>query len=204
MINMIIIEDMEILRDSLSGMLNAQSDINVCATASDAGDALSLCEKYSPDIALLDVCTENGSSGITAAKEIKENFPDIKIIIFTGMPDLSFVSKAKDAGANSFVYKNLGTKELTSVIRSTMNGYNTFPEEKELPKIADATLTQRETEILRLTCEGNSRQEIAAKLNLSESTVKTYIRELLSKTGYTSIARLAIYAVSNGFISSGK
>lgn len=202
MIKMIVVEDMEILRDSLSGMLSAQPDIEVCATAADAGEALALCKKHRPNIALLDVCTENGASGIRAASEIKNAFPDMKIVIFTGMPDLSFISEAKAAGANSFVYKNLGTKELIAVIRSTMSGYNTFPESRDVPKIADAELSDREIEILRLTCEGNDRQEIAAKLNLSESTVKTYIRELLSKTGYTSIARLAIYAVSNGFISS--
>lgn len=120
------------------------------------------------------------------------------------MPDLSFISEAKAAGVNSFVYKNLGTKELIAVIRSTASGYHTFPESRNIPKIADVELTEREVEILRLTCEGNDRQEIAKKLYLSESTVKTYIRELLGKTGYNSLARLAIYAVSNGFISSKK
>lgn len=204
MIKMIVIEDMEILCDSLSGMLNSQPDIEVCATSPSADEALFLCNQYHPDLALLDICTGGEYSGLEAASKIKAAFPNIKIVVFTGMPDISFINEAKNCGANSFVYKNLGTKELTAVIRSTMNGYNTFPESSDIPKIADAELTEREVEILRLTCEGNDRHEIAEKLNLSESTVKTYIREMLSKTGYTSIARLAIYAVSNGFISSKK
>lgn len=204
MIKMIVVEDMDILRDLLAGVLDAQLDIEVCATASNAKDALSLCKKHSPNVVLLDVCTENGASGIEAAAEIRAAFPDMKIVIFTGMPDLSFINEAKAAGANSFVYKNLDTKELISVIHSTASGYNTFPENRDAPKIADAELTEREMEILRLTCEGNDRQQIAQTLNLSESTVKTYIREILSKTGYSSIARLAVYAVSNGFIASTK
>ena len=201
MIRILLIEAMDILRDSLAGTLDAQPDMTVCAAGASAGQALELCRAHGPDLALLDVCTQGGESGIQAAAALRAAFPDLKIVIFTGMPDLRFLQAAREAGANSFVYKNLGTKELVSVLRSTMNGYNTFPAQPAAPMLAGAALTERELEILRLTCEGCDRQEIAGALNLSESTVKTYIRELLAKTGYSSIARLAIYAVSNGFIN---
>lgn len=201
MIRLVIAEDMEILRDSLAGALDAQPDMEVVATTPDANEAVILCVKHHPNIALLDICMANGSSGIDATKKIKEKCPNIKIVVFTGMPDLSFVSDAKEAGADSFVYKNLGTKELTAIIRSTLNGYNTFPEKRETPKLANEDLSEREIQILRMTCEGKTRSEIAQTLGFSESTIKTYIREILSKTGYSSIARLAIYAISNGFIT---
>lgn len=82
MIKMIVIEDMEILRDSLTGMLSAQPDIEVCATSANANEALSLCQKYNPDLALLDVCTENGASGIKAAFEIRNIFSRLKNCCF--------------------------------------------------------------------------------------------------------------------------
>lgn len=201
MIRLLIIEDMEILRCSLTEALNAQEDLSVVAASQDARDALPLCRQFLPDLALLDIRAADGSSGLEAARELRKEFPSLRIVIFTGMFDPGFLEEARSAGADSFIYKNLGTRELAAVLRSTMNGYRTFPEERDAPQLAGCVLSERETAILRLTCEGRDRAAVALALGLSESTVKTYIRELLAKTGFTSLARLAIYAVSNGFIS---
>lgn len=201
MIRVIIIEDMEILRDSLANVLNAQQDISVVGSCDDAALALSMCQLHNPDIALIDICTANGSSGFDATIAIKKTYPSIKVVLFTGIPDVSFLTRAKEVGADSFVYKNINSLELASLLRSTYKGYNMFPQQEPTFKIADSSLSQRELEILRLVCNGNDRCEIAASLNLSENTIKTYIRNILAKTGFTSLSRLAIYAVSNGFIT---
>ena len=112
MITIVIVEDQGILRESLACTLNLQEDMQVARALSDAADALDVVRETNANLALLDVCTENGSSGIAAAKQIREACPDTKIVIMTGMPEITFIEQAKLAGADSFVYKNVGTEEL--------------------------------------------------------------------------------------------
>lgn len=188
------------LRESLACAIGAQSDIDVVASLGDAALALDAVETSGATCALLDVCTENDSSGIVAARKIKAARPDVKVIIMTGMPEITFIEQARNAGVDSFVYKNVGTSELLSIIRSTMDGYSTFPLAQQSIFSDAAQLTDTELAILRLVCETKTRKEIAAELYLSEGTVKRHISEILAKTGYDNILRLAVHAVSTGLI----
>ncbi|MEA5050993.1 MAG: response regulator transcription factor [Oscillospiraceae bacterium] len=201
MVDMLMIEDQTILRESLKYALEATGEFRVVAEGADAALAPELCEKFKPALALLDICTEAGSSGIAAAKKIKRLFPAVKVVMMTGMPDISFVRQARLAGADSFVYKNVGTAELISTLRSTLEGYSVFVSKGQDALPCYAQLTDKETEILRHVCEGMSREEIAAAMQLSENTVRSYISEILSKTGYSSILKLAVFAVANGYIA---
>ena len=194
MITIVIVEDQGILRESLACTLNLQEDMQVECALSDAADALDVVRETNANLALLDVCTENGSSGIAEA------CPDTKIVIMTGMPEITFIEQAKLAGADSFVYKNVGTEELLGIIRSTANGYSTFPNATQSIFSDASALNETEISILRLVCEAKTRKEIAAELYLSEGTVKRHISEILAKTGYDSILRLAVHAVSQGLI----
>ena len=203
MISLLIVEDQVMLRDSLACTINAQADMKVVAALGDASEALDAMERSGADCALLDVCTENDSSGIVAARKIKQAHPEVRVIIMTGMPEITFVQQARDAGVDSFVYKNVGTAELLGVIRSTMNGYSTFPAAQQSIFSDAAELTERELDILRLVCETKTRKEIAAELYVSEGTVKRHISEILAKTGYDNILRLAVHAVSTGLIVPG-
>lgn len=200
MITIVIVEDQGILRESLACTLNLQEDMQVARALSDAADALDVVRETNANLALLDVCTENGSSGIAAAKQIREACPDTKIVIMTSMPEITFIEQAKLAGADSFVYKNVGTEELLGIIRSTANGYSTFPNATQSIFSDASALNETEISILRLVCEAKTRKEIAAELYLSEGTVKRHISEILAKTGYDSILRLAVHAVSQGLI----
>ena len=101
------------------------------------------------------------------------------------------------------MYKNVGTAELIAVIRSTMEGYSTFPRPQSNTLSGAAALTQTEIDILRLVCETKTRKEIAQELYLSEGTVKRHISEILAKTGYDNILRLAVHAVASGLIIPG-
>ncbi len=200
MISILLVEDQAMLRDSLACTINMQDDMQVVAQLSDASQALDALEKTGATCALLDVCTENDSSGIVAARKIKAAHPDVRVVIMTGMPEITFVEQARDAGVDSFIYKNVGTAELLGVIRSTMEGYSTFPLAQRNIFSDAAKLTDTELDILRLVCETKTRKEIAAELYLSEGTVKRHISEILAKTGYDNILRLAVHAVSTGLI----
>ena len=200
MIKIVVAEDQVILRESLENTLNAEEDLEVVGAVSSATDALDVIAKASADVALFDVCDEKGASGIEAAKQLLQKMPWVKVVIMTGMPEVTFISQAKDAGVHSFVYKNIGTEELVSIIRSTFKGYSIYPNEVKSVFSVAAKLTQTEIDILRLVCEAKSRKEVAAELFMSESTVKRHITEILAKTGYDSILKLAVHAVSQGLI----
>ena len=199
--DIIIVEDQKILRDALKCALEASGDFKVVADSADADEAAALCEKFRPGLVLLDVCTEGGHSGIEAAAQIKKIHPEIKVVIMTGMPDVSFVKEARQAGADSFIYKNIGTDDLVSTLRSTLCGYTVFVNDTNAAIPCYAQLTEKETEILRHVCEGMNRSEIAVRMFLSENTVRSYISEILSKTGFSSILKLAVFAVSNDYIT---
>ena len=203
MIRIVLVEDQAMLRDSLVCTINAQQDMEVVAAFANAADALEATRRTGATCALLDVCTENDSSGIVAARLIKEEMPDVRVVIMTGLPEITFVDGARKAGVDSFVYKNVGTGELLGIIRSTMEGYSTFPLAKQRIIPDGVELSQVEIDILRLVCESKTRKEIAAELYLSEGTVKRHISEILAKTGYDNILRLAVHAVAEGNIVPG-
>lgn len=200
MIRVIIVEDQAMLRESLALAIGTQDDMEVVGCYSDAVDVIEGVSRLHPDLVLMDVCTEHDSSGIVAAAKLKENDPTVKVVIMTGMPEVTFIQQAHDAGADSFIYKNVGTNELLAVIRSTLQGYSTFPLSRSARDDALSELTPEEIAILRLVCENKSRKEIASGMFLSEGTVKRHISEILAKTGYDSIMKLAVHAVSRGYI----
>ena len=200
MIRVLIVEDQAILRESLARSVGDQPDMTVVAAIADASEALGVALKERPDMILMDVCTEHDSNGIVAAAHIKEQLPECRVIIMTGMPEITFVDQAREAGVDSFVYKNVGIDELFAVMRSTLAGYCTFPKPPESIFSGTAALDDVELSILRLACEGKSRREIAAELFMSEGTIKRRISEILNKTGYDNIMRLAVRAVTEGSI----
>ena len=195
----LIVEDQAMLRESLSLAIGSQEDMQVVGSIADARDAMTQAKRTEADMILMDVCTENDSSGIAACRKIKAQMPQIRVVIMTGMPEMTFLRQAKDAGADSFAYKNMGTQDLLNVIRSTAEGYSTFPADTN-NEMDGIKLTEEEMQILRLVCEAKGRKEIAEALYMSEGTVKRRISEILAKTGYRSILKLAVHAVSNGYI----
>ena len=102
----IIIEDQLILNDMLKKTL--ASSFEVVATSDDASTMLNLCDKYSPDLVLTDICTKNNSSGISNGKKVKDKYGNkIKVLAITGIPEVSFLNEAKAANLDGFIYKNI-------------------------------------------------------------------------------------------------
>lgn len=200
MIRILIVEDQVILRESLSAALDALPEMHVVCSIGNAELAAAAVRTHDVDVVLMDVCTENDANGISATRAIKKEFPDVRVVVMTGMPEITFIDQAKSAGADSFAYKNVGTSELAAIITSTADGYSTFPRTRSSMFSGAAKLSDTEIAILRCVCEGKSRKEIARDLYMSEGTVKRHISEILAKTGYDSILRLAVHAVADGLI----
>lgn len=201
MIRILLVEDEAILLDSLATVLGAQPDFEVVGKLTKAADALEAINALNPDVVLMDVCTEHGSSGIDATRNIMRELPETRIVLMTSVTDLSFVDDARAAGARSFIYKNIKTEDLFSVLRNTVNDYEVYPANARNELLGYNELSERELMILRYLCAGYSRNEIVEELDISLNTVKRDISSALAKTGYDNITKLALFLLSSGYIS---
>ena len=202
MYNIIVIDDHKMLREMIAETLSTRG-FYVVATSGDAKNSVSLCEKFKPDLILMDICTENNSSGLAYSKIIKENFPSVKIILMTGVPDLTFIDKAKANNVDSFIYKNISSDSLISTIQNTIDGYSLYPNannpKANIPDVLK-NLTDTELNVLTEYCKTLDRDEVIKKLGISVRTLKSHISSIYEKTGYNNLAKLAIYCVGNGLI----
>ena len=200
MIKILIVEDQAMLRDALEQLINKQADMEVVGSTDDASKAPDFCRKLMPDLVLMDVVTENYNNGINWAGNIRKELPEIKIVIMTSVPEITFIDEARKVGAHSYIYKNSGSEHLFYVIRSTMKGIGIYPGPEESMPFA-SQFTEKEISVIRLVCQGKSRSEMITELGISESMLKPIITSILDKTGFDSIAKFAIYAVSRGLIA---
>lgn len=201
--NILICEDQEILLDSISTMLEKNETFNIIGKLNDASDILDFLKNNNVDLILTDICTKNNNISLNFVNKVKSKYPHIKIVVMTALPEISFIEKAKNANVDSFIYKNIGIDEMIGILISTYHGYNIYPGEKKNTKNEFSDINNQEEKILRLFCEGYERKEIADIMHLSENSIKFHIKNLLTKTGFSSMSRLAIYAISNGYIVVG-
>ena len=164
--------------------------------------ALDFCKHLRPDLVLMDVCTENGASGLKAVEAIRNSCEEVKIIVMTAFDEITYIPRAKAAGANGFVYKSRSLTYFLEATREVMAGGWVFPEPKTIPMPqGEAPLTDREMEVLRLMCKHMTNKEIAQELFISENTVKYHKMNMLGKTGFSKSVDLAFYMISNGWIN---
>ena len=203
MIRIVVIDDHILLRDMIVDTLNSESDFNVVGVSDDAKNSIELCEKLNPDILIMDVCTANNSNGVSYAKLVKENYPDIKIIIMTGILDINFINESKNAGVESFIYKSISKDSLIANVRNTAKGYSMYPNsnsDKNAENNILSKLTDKEIQILTLYCKLLDKDEVAESLSISPRTLRSHIYSIYEKTGFNNLNKLAIYCVSNGLI----
>lgn len=202
MIKVGIVDDHASIRDSYKLALEKMGQFEVIGSLSSASLADIWCKKNDPDLVLMDICTEGEESGLEVTRLIKQNSPEVKVIIMTGFDEISYIPRAKEVGADGFVYKSKSFEYLMYVIQSVLNGEKIFPEPAGIivPK-GEAPLTDRELIILRMLCKNYSRQEIAEELFISEFTVKRHMANMLQKTGFRNIMALVVHMISNGWIN---
>ena len=193
MTNVLLVEDSRITRDMLESHFKGSQDHTLIATLENAANAEIVCMSGKVDLVLMDVCTADDESGLVAAAKIKKHDPGIKIIIMTSMPEYSFIQKAKEAGCDSFWYKEYGDTDLLDIMDRTMRGESVYPDETPVISIGNSVsseLTERELTVLRQLALGYKYEEIAENLDISLNTVKYHIKNLLTKTVYRSSLQL--------------
>lgn len=199
----LIVEDQALARSYLISCVEKCADCEVACALTCAETAPQKCDESDIALVLMDICTERDSDGLAAAEKIKKRHPSIKVVMVTSMLEGRFLDRAKQIGADSFWYKDAPSEDLVSVIEGTLAGKAYWPDSTphvQLGRALSCDLSDQELETLRLLCEGNSNAEIAEKLNIAESSVRTYINRMLTKTGYESRNRLVIAAVSKRLI----
>ena len=205
--NVLIVEDQDIPRELFEIYIRSSGDFCHLLSVANASAALSVCRNSRVDLILMDVLTELEHSGLDAAQEIKEQFPQIKIIIVTSMPEYSWLARAREIGVDSFWYKDGQKDSILDVMRRTMAGEHIYPDDTPLIRIGNATnheFTERELDILKELTTGDTNSEIAERLFISVATVKSHIQHMMEKTGFKTRTELVSEARGLGIVIKNK
>lgn len=198
-----IVDDQFVSRQLFEMYIKSSESYELVFSVESAAFADAYVLKKPVDLVLMDILMSDGSNGLDAAARIKKNRPAIKIIAVTSMPETSWLKKAREIGINSFWYKEASRDTILDVMDRTMAGESVYPDTPPTVRLGfadSAELTDRELEVLRIMTTGVSNAAIAKKLNISESTVKNHIHNMLEKTGCESRTALAIEARVSGIV----
>lgn len=207
-------DDHKIVRDGIKTMLESQPEIEVVAEASNGNEILEKLDDTSVDLVVMDISMPE-KDGIQATKEIKEQYPNVKVLALTMSNDDLHIRQMIQAGASGYIMKSAGRKDLKDAIETIMSGKHYFSDEATQSIMMDLVkgkgksttmdavhITDRELEILELIVQEYTNQEIAEKLFISSRTVDAHRRNLLQKTGARNTAGLVKYAFQHNLISS--
>ena len=206
----IICDDQAIVRDGLEMLLKLEADINVVGTAEDGAEAVEMVAKESPDLVLMDLKMPV-MNGVEATRQIRANYPEVKVLVLTTYDDDEWVFDAINAGASGYLLKDTPRDEVVKVIRGTVSGkvyLDPSVAGKVMEQVSNQStqpltmitdkLTEREIEVLRLLAKGLNNKDIAERLFLSEGTVRNHVSTILSKLGVSDRTQAAVIALQHG------
>jgi two-component system response regulator DesR len=200
-IRLLLADDQALVRGALSALLGLEPDLEVVAEVGDGGEVVPAALEHHPDVALLDV-EMPGMDGITATAELRRAVPDVRVIIVTTFGRPGYLRRAMQAGASGFVVKDTPAAQLADAVRRVHAGLRVVDPALATDSLVagESPLTARETDVLRAARDGSSVAAIAAKLFLSEGTVRNHLSAAIGKTGATNRAEAVITAEGNGWL----
>lgn len=201
-IRIMTVDDHPVLRQGIASLIADQPDLTLVAEATNGREAIQQFRAHRPDVTLMDLQMPE-MNGLDAMIAIRGEFPEARIIVLTTYTGDVQARRALQAGARAYLLKNSLHKELLDTIRAVHAGRkNLSPEVSfELAEhVAEDSLSPLEVRVLRLIAEGNSNKEIAARLSVSEDSVKGHVRNILSKLGANDRTHAAMIGVKRGII----
>lgn len=211
MIKVAIADDQRLLRESLAYILDNDEEIHVVDGASNGEEALELCKRLSPDIILMDI-EMPVMDGVSATKKIKENYPNIKVIVLTTFENADNIMESFIVGADGYIVKNINHEDLVLTVKCVASGLcvihqsvkeimiNRFKGLSEYKSKYQDKLSEKDIDIIKLIATGKSNKEIAVQLNYSEGTIKNNVSKILEKLEVADRMQIAIFAIENGIV----
>lgn len=202
----LIVDDQSIPRQLFESIIQNSERYEVAESLSTAKVADIYCAGGRVDMVLMDIVMSDDSNGLTAAARIKAAWPEIRIIAVTSMPDAELMTLARRAGVDSFWFKEAQDVSLLALMDRTMAGEKVWPDRApriQLGAISSEELTNREMEVLHLMAAGLTNFEIADRLGIAYSTIRTHVKTIQAKTGCRSRTEAALLAARNGLAVSG-
>ena len=219
MISVLIVDDQDLVREGLRMLLEAETDLTVAGEAGTGDQALAQARALDPDVILMDVRMPQ-LNGIEATARLVKAGCRARILMLTTFNLDEYVYHALKAGASGFLLKDASREQLTGAVRAVSAGETLLapaitrrliedfcsgpaPNATGATAAASSRLSERELEVVRLVAQGLSNAEIAARLYLSEATVKSHIARILAKLGLRDRVQVAVYAYENGIVRPG-
>jgi len=210
-IGVLLVDDHEVVRRGIGALLATEDELLIVGEAADGEEAIAKAATLDPDVILMDL-EMPGVGGIEAIESIISSNPEARILVLTSFAADDKVFPAIKAGASGYLLKDTGPEDLVEAIQQVYRGESSLHpaiarkllREVSQPKTGKQTadpLTERELEVLRLIAKGNSNQEIADELVISEATVRTHVSNILGKLHLASRTQAALYALREGLAS---
>lgn len=201
-LRILIVDQHEVVREGLRTLLGRQPDMTVVAEARDGLEAFDQFRRHRPDLMLTELRLP-ARSGVETTAEIRQIYPQARVVVFTALEGDEDVYRALKAGACSYVFKSASHAELLATLRAVAAGRRSLP-----PKVAERLaqhferieLTRRELDVLQLIVAGKANKQIAGLLGVGEGTVKTHVNHILDKLGVAGRTQAATQAIRWGLV----
>jgi DNA-binding NarL/FixJ family response regulator len=204
MIRVLLVDDHQLLRDSLRTLLAGQDDIDVVGTAEDGQVALTVAAETRPDVVLMDLSMPR-MNGVEATRRLLQQQPGTQVVVLTSFPDQELIVDSVQAGAVGYLLKDAAPEAVVEAVRSAARGESpldgrvarTLLTARGRAAPADA-LTDRERQVLRLVARGLANKQIARHLGIAERTVKAHLTSAFGRIGATDRTQAALWAQRHG------
>jgi NarL family two-component system response regulator LiaR len=203
-----LVDDHAMVRRGLATFLKVFDDMKLVGEAENGTEAIQLCGEILPDVVLMDMVMPD-MDGAAATRVIRQQFPQVQVIALTSFKEGELIKKALEAGAISYLLKDVSADDLVRAIRAAHVGRTTLSPEAaqslveaaNQPPAPGLDLTEREREVLALMVEGLNNTQIAGRLIVSPSTIKSHVSNVLAKLGVTSRTEAVTLALRNHIVS---
>ena len=207
-IRVMLVDDHTMVRKGLATFLKVFDDLELAGEAESGEAAIQLCAQVLPDVILMDMVMPM-MDGATATRAIRKQFPQVQVIALTSFKEGDLIKNALEAGAIGYLLKDVSADDLVRAIRSAHAGRATLSpeaaqalvEKANQPPAPGLDLTEREREVLKLMIEGLNNTQIAGRLTVSPSTIKSHVSNILSKLGVASRTEAVTLALRNRIVS---
>jgi len=210
----LLVEDHVVVRQGIKALFADEPDLEIVGEADDGREALQRVSELRPDVVLMDISMP-GLNGIEATRQIRQSYPDVKVVVLSMHSNEEYVFQVLRAGASGYVLKQSDSSEVLTAIRAAIAGGSFLSPPVSRAVISDYVrraeargqdsdldlLTSREREVLQLLAEGLSNREIAEQLSISVKTVETHRSNMMGKLGINSKTELVKYALRKGWAS---